>query len=510
MFHLGTLSYLYRLKFDNGENFLDCVKTISSISGGTLIALCYIQAILNHEAPSSFFRRFYWLLYKSNPLESALDNLLRRNIASSSLIKEISAIYDEIFFKGEVFGLILSGIENSKIHHFCSSGTDFSNGLQFRFQATHNLRKNKDFPYGIIGNFKNRINRDIASKIKLSEIMAVSSSFPAVFEPFKFPEDFQFCNDIKESDLDKLEKISIMDGGVADNQGIEPVILANDQMNLERDSLRRSESIDLIIISDVSSAKIANFDYSIDLPIIKSLSLHRLGVILDILLIAFIILFSWSLHYGYDFLLGFSTGLIFVLLLLYNLYAKTRKYLSKKASSIYPFLSYELFKYKKVKEWDVILSNRISSLLTLAISVFMKVIRKLKYSTLYADKRWENRLISNIIGELSSEGSWKKKKSELISPSKEMQSISDIASSTETTLWFSEEHKRRNVPEALLATGQYNICMNLIEYLEKLKKNKNNTGEFHRRLFELEEQLRNDWLEFQKDPMFLIKEVKGE
>lgn len=45
--------------------------------------------------------------------------------------------------------------------------------------------------------------------------------------------------------------------------------------------------------------------------------------------------------------------------------------------------------------------------------------------------------------------------------------------------------------------------MNLLEYIENLRKNSQNTNENHQRIMTLEQQLRSDWLQFLQNPKFL-------
>ena len=49
----------------------------------------------------------------------------------------------------------------------------------------------------------------------------------------------------------------------------------------------------------------------------------------------------------------------------------------------------------------------------------------------------------------------------------------------DTTLWFTADDKLNETPEALFACGQYNICMNLLEYINKLKTDMTNTTAAH-------------------------------
>lgn len=158
----------------------------------------------------------------------------------------------------------------------------------------------------------------------------------------------------------------------------------------------------------------------------------------------------------------------------------------------------------------MMVQTRLTSLLTLAQSVFMKPIRQMRYNALYESSNWKNRLISNNVSELSTKGSWiwKKNLPDYLKPSEVMRINSDKASSMGTTLWFTESEREKGIPEALFTCGQYTICMNLLEYIEKLKINFSNTTETHKQLMECERQLRSDWMQFQSAPDFLLNIVR--
>lgn len=78
-----------------------------------------------------------------------------------------------------------------------------------------------------------------------------------------------------------------------------------------------------------------------------------------------------------------------------------------------------------------------------------------------------------------------------------------------TTLWFTEEDKTKGIPDALIAAGQYTICWNLLEYIDKIKKDSSNLNDSHQGILECEARLKADWEKFQKDPLFKLKECKA-
>ena len=55
VFHIGVLSYLYHLKLDDGTRMLDHVTVMSTVSGGTITGVNY----LNYELSTGFSYQIY-------------------------------------------------------------------------------------------------------------------------------------------------------------------------------------------------------------------------------------------------------------------------------------------------------------------------------------------------------------------------------------------------------------------------------------------------------------------
>ena len=64
-----------------------------------------------------------------------------------------------------------------------------------------------------------------------------------------------------------------------------------------------------------------------------------------------------------------------------------------------------------------------------------------------------------------------------LKPSMAIQENSYKAANMGTTLWFTERDKEKGIPEAILAAGQYTICYNLLDYIDKIQKKKDNLNE---------------------------------
>lgn len=164
-----------------------------------------------------------------------------------------------------------------------------------------------------------------------------------------------------------------------------------------------------------------------------------------------------------------------------------------------------------------LLANRVSSVLMLTGTVFMKHIRRLEYARIYRDKKWMNRRITNTVYELRENERWMDKialgkLSPDLTPSVAMQENSSKAAAMGTTLWFTADDKSKGIPESLIAAGQYTICWNLLEYIDNIKKCPDNLNGHHQLLLACEPQLKEDWERFKKNPLFklpfLVAEIK--
>ncbi len=515
MFHLGTLSYLNRIKLPNGKTLLEVVNTISTISGGSITGLWYMMHFCKGNDINKCFKDFFHILCHSDLPQSVLDSFLKGSNTNCSLIREMIRFYDEVFFNDQTFGLLLENAEKLHIHHFSANGTDFSNGLAFRFQASCAIQNAKpEFRYGFIGNKRHNIPRNIAAKIKLSEILAVSSCFPGAFEPMRYPVDFALYRESScQNDFKDEDSFDLMDGGIVDNQGIEPLILANQQMSYDNPAARGEKSYpchDLIIVSDVASPNIPqNKKSKMTFPM-EQMTIHKIRIICVVAFVVSILLTLGFVALSLNFLSGMAFTFSILLFLVLIGFRWLNKILEEKLKGLPIKVDVNKLNYLTFAKCATLIATRATSLLTLAQSVFMKPIRQMRYNALYENPIWKNRLISNNVIELSSNGSWswKKNLTDYLKPSKVIKENSDKASNMGTTLWFTKSDKEQKIPEALFMCGQYTICMNLLEYIEKLKCDQSNTTDAHKQLMGCESQLRNDWEQFQTTPDFLLNSVR--
>ena len=198
-FHLGTLSYLNRLRYED-RPLLDNLKMISTVSGDSIAGIIYT---IKKQQGYSFEKCYEFLL---NQLKEI--NLIKECIEK---LNPKAHWHPPTKNKTETLPSLQAGTE---LDTFVFNSTDLKNAIDFRF---------KDCRSGLSSNFPRQIDSDVAGEIKLSEIMACSSCFPSRFEQMIWPYDYLHEKAPKIKSLcDAVPvPIGIMDGGIYDNQGID-------------------------------------------------------------------------------------------------------------------------------------------------------------------------------------------------------------------------------------------------------------------------------------------------
>ena len=497
-YHLGMLSYLNHLKTKDGTTLLDQVSAVSTISGGTLTGLWFILRKSQGWSNERMLRELYQLLTTSDISGRACREFLNSENKNHSLIREMVRIYDEEIFHGATLGDLMEKIEDISIDDFSANATEFINSVEFRFQVGKKYKTaNGGTSQGVIGNSLYRLPKDIASQVLLAEVFAASSCFPGGFEPLFFPRDFQLSK--KEENADYVAKampLPLMDGGVVDNQGIEPINL-----------IRNRRDLDLFIISDAGCGQGSTFGYE-ETSKWEHLNIHQINIALNIAILATAQFLLWVPE---GFWRGFVLGITLVFLTLRVTTAVFSRLTLKKLAKDIPFR----FNWKELltiplgKYVDLI-KSRALSLMELTNRVFMTHIRSLNYSTVYDDDRWMNRRIMNALYELCPDKKWDKhltaEEKLLMEPSQAVFDNSELAASMGTTLWWSDEDRQKGMPDALVSTGQYNTCWNLLEYIYRLRRNSDNLGPGTDAIVALQDTLEADWKRFQEDPHWMLKE----
>jgi predicted acylesterase/phospholipase RssA len=525
-FSLGVLSFLNEVKIGD-SNLLSKVYALSTISGGTITGARYALGIKNKEP----FNHIYWSIYdfmaETDLVNLSLNNLISKredeDSRTKSLITAFADVYDKLLFDKGKFGTILSESNPVHLKHISFNATEFNNALQFRFQQTEKIKNTKagEPDKGIIGNNYYRLPEDIAKEIRLADILASSSCFPGGFEPINFPSDFALPENIKLSEYFDEDKfpVGLMDGGIVDNQGIEPLLLTEQRMKKDNEDKAKTEEneFDLLIISDVTSPYMEGFKKSNarKLNFWRRLNLKRLIISNLLILASSVIGIIYSLNRNIETLSVLFTAIITLSLLLYFILAFIRKLpLSFQVPEAFLKPFRKLLKVK-FSVYENMILNRSNSLLMMTSEVFLKHIRRLNYNKIYQDSSWKNRRIMNAIYELRTEEERLQTKiksgklSEELVPSSAIQKVASIASAMGTTLWFTkDELEEKDMLNSIIACGQFTMCWNLLEYIQKIKNNSVNTNERHLELLKLEEQLMDFWNKFKDEPFWLVNSIK--
>jgi hypothetical protein len=173
--------------------------------------------------------------------------------------------------------------------------------------------------------------------------------------------------------------------------------------------------------------------------------------------------------------------------------------------------------------YETLISNRLSSVVSMVSEVFMKQIRRQEYGRAYDDPAWKTRLITNTIYELTPEHTTYRNhhrkdplSPELRKTSPALMAVAAKAKSMGTTLWFTPDElkgDKENMLNTLIACGQFTTCFNLIEYIEKILRHPDHAEayqaypeELREKLNALYKKLMSDWEAFNQDPYFMVKQ----
>lgn len=541
-FSLGVLTYLNELKIEN-KPLLESVIALSTVSGGTITGAKYAIERARGKKLEEIYKEIYHFMTKTDLIGGSLDRLVSdenwHDKRVKSLINAFADVYNSELFKEAKFGELLNANHQSHLRHISFNATEFANAMQFRFQISEKIINPKPGEpiSGIIGNNYYRLKESIAAEIRMADILAASSCFPAGFEPINFPTDFildyQKFSDLEEKKgaetddefskrLNDLYPVGLMDGGIVDNQGIEPLLLANQRMlrNMKQNSEATDatgNALDLLIVSDVASPYMEEYKVSSQKTPgwFSKRTPKSIITINTIILLVLGVLIAFGIYKNCTWLMilsgalfSLSLGTFFVLRFLLHLPEKFHvpKFFLKPLGK---FLNLRLFVYRNL------LMNRANSMLKLLNDVFLKHVRRLNYKRIYEDKSWKNRRIMNAIYELRPNEPKLKEKIEsgkipdYLKPSPAIENVSAHAASMGTTLWLTPEEINSKMPETIIACGQFTMCWNLLEYIEKIEKDhKNAEGTQYQNLIIAKEQAISHWNKFKESPYWLVEQYQ--
>ena len=517
-FDLGTLSFLHSLKMEGGGTLLDHVTVLTSVSGGTIPALKYMLARARGQAVDEMVTELLDFLCHEDLMGHALQELsAERANREASSIKIMAGIYDECLFDHATMAEIIGNFEHIPVKDYTALATDFDNSLPFRFRVTEGrMTDGERMSYGVFGNQKHSISRSVVGHITLGEALACSSCFPSGFEPMMYPDDFAVSRQVNIASNIK-SRFGIMDGGVVDNQGIEPILLAEERMRKYRDDQSRTDkALDLMIVSDVASPYMVGYAPSeqmlprglgkLTIGRLRNYGLITLAVVMVLLVVALVL--------GSKFWLGVTSVALALVALANVAGALLKNKLFNTIAGTFVGKNAMFIGHLKFAAAEAMLMNRAKSVIMMSSEVFLKRLRQMSYSTLYDDKEWHNRVVTSTIYELRKGERWEslsrnKTMPEYLTPSEAMQQNSERAASMGTTLWFTPQEKASGMPQALMAAGQYTLCYNLLKYIHDIEKDTTNLTTAHSQLIALKPQLLAAWQRFQETPLWMVPGVKS-
>jgi hypothetical protein len=278
-FALGTLCYLERIGLTNQINYL------SSASGGTITNLLYTSCLKQGIPFNAFYAKALAAL-DGEQLLTAVLTLLNDDKQwpepgsgkERNLINSFARVYDsKLLFNGQTLSVFWN--DSRKGLEICANTTEFYRGLSFRFQ-TDGIDSSKVLNGNFYLHFDGNEHVETLKKIKLADVLAASSCFPAGFEPMCYPCDFSH-NDLSIDELKRgmlytgydeiqhplsfipppyehdpkqqnhIDSFGFMDGGITDNQGLASLMLADSKRRFDPNP--NASPFDLMIITDVAS-----------------------------------------------------------------------------------------------------------------------------------------------------------------------------------------------------------------------------------------------------------------
>ncbi len=540
-FHLGLITYLSSVEW-KGISLLERTRILSTVSAGTFTGVKYISSLKKGGNIVDCYKSLHKFMADCDLVSEALqylsDDKYWKEGKQRTLINAFAAIYNREF-ESEKFGILWDQTHPIHLKEISFNATEFNFSLPFRFKKSELTRKGHEY----IGNRKIHIPVEIAKEIRLSDIIAATSCFPFGFEPLNFPDDFihEECKHLSDHsqlphkvfDGDKIVyPIGLMDGAIDDNQGVDAVVVAEECMKNYPEELKKycspdDKAVDLYIISDVSPPDMDSYNHSgVDnIPLVGKWtfdSLRTYGIFSAIIGMASIVLaFLIDTKFFIIALSVFGTIEILMALVLLifsmGITGLTRKF------GVPDFVVNRLLHFDRLKFSTLynMFINRRNSAMKLITDVFLKQIKWFSFERVYGDPAWRTRLVQNATRKLTYSEVEKRKikypnlSKTLAEPGEKIMNTTTRAISMGTTLWFTNEELEgeKNLLNTIIATGQYTICFNLLEYIERHLKNKHYEQDYEKYPEEtkknielLQQELLKDWEKFKINPYWQVEE----
>lgn len=540
-FALGVLSYLNNTKFSSaddplsGTSLLKQVTYMSSASGGTIATALYAL----YDAEGKTFGQFYVKLYETLVGEQILKDALEilsdkgrwknRPDKSRNIINAFAMAYDEYIFEGNTLKALGKSSPNKHLQEVCFNTTEFYTGQSFRQERkmAYDAMPDKYFRFGNEAIF---LEPSVADELKLSDLLAASSCFPAGFEPIIFPNDFTHqgltepglkkaltmrpqTGDKQETKFIDQKRVGFMDGGITDNQGLQSMMYA-DKRRIKRET--DFKPFNLMLVNDVGSHFIKPYVMPAA-PKRGGLTFSGLNLIMILAFLGGVACVWLGVYYCrsiWDRIGAMAPVIPAIYLLIVSWVKRKLKHVSKSPKGFPEKIVKLLVRYFTKTPLPVLkqmLLARADSVLLLNMSVFLKRIRQLLYNTFYNSPEWKNRGKGNHIYDLSFSNDINRNRNPEPAPyppSRDMQIVAQVAFNMGTTLWFDETDSLQQHDEAcIIACGQFTTCYNVLEYIEKLLKNPAAyDAAYQNRLLKLKEQVIADYTHFKADPFFMYND----
>ena len=499
---LGTLNALYLL------GLLDNVHMLSTASGGTITGAFYALWRKRGKSFETIYQEFYDFLRQDKLLKEALVQW-KTNIdgdrSNYKLIQAFADIYDrDVYDRTRMDAFWQPDPDPARPFHLQSiifGATELYTGLTFRFQYAAFLPDTiigddgVNRPGFLVGNRNVHIRTERARELRIADAVAASSCFPAGFEPLVMPDDFFPANDIQPALLDGngqatgKARIALVDGGVYDNQGIESLLRANERNKDHRDSPAFAANSPaeqhllgestVLLIADVDSAGTDLHDTPPPGPTregnssIRQLVRNRTiaqWVLLAVFLLALVQSGSGHGSFGAGLLAGLSAVGLLLTLGIHWGWTKLTDYVKLLGVDIHA-LALPAFESLSPKQWGYLLRIRLSSVLTLLMSVFLRRVRGLDYGLVFGNDNGLSRgvvVLASIIGGIVREhDAPRKHRSAKPSVRDQLAAVYETvrtASDMSTTLWWQQDSYRMN---PILASAELTLCYRLLIRFEK-------------------------------------------
>ncbi len=493
---LGTLQGLHQL------GILDNVQILSTISGGTITGAYYALRRKKGDGFEAIYRDFYNLLAADDLLPKALANW-KAAIASQQrqykLIRAFADVYDQHLFGHALFNEFFTPTTGTfatpPLQTVIFGATEMYSGTAFRFQYA-DLPEKFTTPDRVlrqsyrIGNGNVNIHHDRACKLRLSDMVAASSCFPAGFEPLVLPDDFPTTdpNDLlffsgTDAQL-PIKRLALIDGGIYDNQGIEGLVGAERRNQLYRKSpegavaaqtgsLPRPTS--LFLLADVASAGMGLYEAPAPGPARDSeRSFRQWGQMTEkikwglLVAVGTLALVSLGMRHGGNFGMGLLTGLLLfgLVLVVGGVWAFQSLMGKLKAASPTLFqMALPPLRTLTAGQLLYLLRVRGSSVFELLNSVFLRRVRSLNYGLLFdnegedSDKPIPATTLPSIIGSLLKDYQKPFLRDQLQPVIETIQTASEMG----TTLWWLDDKRRM---DAIINSAQITLYWRIVRHFD--------------------------------------------